>query len=233
VSWSDVITLVPIATDSPKICRYDAIVFDFDGVLVESVDLKASVFAELFRSYGDAVVALVLEYHRANGGISRFDKFRHFFREFIRQPLSPAQEVDLDRQFSALVEERVVAAVNVPGSEDFVRRWCDRLPLFIASGTPEQELRRIVGRRGMSSKFKGVFGSPRRKGEILSHIIKLHGLSPRRTLMVGDAIADLDGAREADTDFVGRVTSSSPDLFVGLGVPTLEDLNYLHAFICE
>lgn len=32
--------------------KFDAIVFDFDGVLVESVDVKTQAFATLYSEYG-------------------------------------------------------------------------------------------------------------------------------------------------------------------------------------
>src|SRR3989304_1573816 len=53
-----------------------AIIFDFDGVIVESVDIKTKAFARLFEHEGKVVVEKVVDYHLKNGGVSRFDKFR-------------------------------------------------------------------------------------------------------------------------------------------------------------
>jgi beta-phosphoglucomutase-like phosphatase (HAD superfamily) len=43
--------------------KYDAIVFDFDGVLVESVDVKTQAFGALYAEYGDRIVEQVKAYH--------------------------------------------------------------------------------------------------------------------------------------------------------------------------
>ena len=51
----------------------EAIIFDFDGVLVESVDVKTRAFASLYEKYGQKVVAQVEDYHLNNGGIARFE----------------------------------------------------------------------------------------------------------------------------------------------------------------
>ena len=37
--------------DQVRFC-FEAIVFDFDGVLVESVDIRTRAFVELYRPYG-------------------------------------------------------------------------------------------------------------------------------------------------------------------------------------
>ena len=63
--------------------RYDAVVFDFDGVLVESVDVKTDAFAALYRPYGSDIVEKVVAWHMAHGGVMRFEKFRHFHRVFL------------------------------------------------------------------------------------------------------------------------------------------------------
>ena len=48
----------------------DAIIFDFDGVLVESVDVKTNAFAMLYAEHGPDVVKRVVAYHQEHGGIS-------------------------------------------------------------------------------------------------------------------------------------------------------------------
>ena len=84
----------------------DAIIFDFDGVLVESVEVKTRAFAALYEKYGEDVVAQVVEYHLHHGGVSRFDKFRHFQTHILGQPRLSEQDVnDLVESFAALVCE--------------------------------------------------------------------------------------------------------------------------------
>ena len=51
------------------------LVFDFDGVLADSVDIKADAFAELYSPYGSEIVEQVVAHQLANGGMSRFEKF--------------------------------------------------------------------------------------------------------------------------------------------------------------
>ena len=185
---------------------FDAVILDFDGVIVESVDVKTQAFAALYAPYGPGVVAQVVSYHLDHGGISRFEKFRHFHREFLGKTLSPAEEVSLGARFSALVEDAVVAAPWVPGAREFLDEHHVRLPLFVASGTPEPELVRIATRRAMRHYFVSMHGSPATKAGNIQLVLQRHGYFPGRVLMVGDARSDYDGAAATGLRFIGRVT---------------------------
>ena len=209
--------------------RFDAIVFDFDGVLVQSVDVKTRAFAALYSPYGDEVVQRVVAWHLAHGGISRYEKFRHFHREFLNQPLSATEEDRLADRFSELVEEAVIAAAWIPGAREFLETYAQRLPFFVASGTPETELRRIIDRRDMARYFVGIGGAPRRKGEILRDFLVQQRLPPHRMLMVGDAMTDYAGAAETGLSFLG-IAPAGANTFPS-GVPVLPDLAGLATFV--
>ncbi|MXS83464.1 HAD family hydrolase [Nitrosomonas oligotropha] len=194
--------------------NWQAIVFDFDGVVVESGKIKTQAFAELYRPYGADVVAAVVQFHTQNGGMSRYRKFRHFQEHFLNQPpLTEAEEKQLDIRFSELVVEAVIAAEAVPGAIELIRQQSQKIPLFVASGTPEVELKVIVERRGLAPYFTAVRGAPALKKTIIAEILSAHNLKPEAVLMIGDAMADLEGAQANNTAFLGRVFPGDPNPF--------------------
>ena len=67
-----------------KSFNWQAIIFDFDGVIAESGKIKTQAFAELYRPHGDEIVAQVVQFHTQNGGMSRYRKFRHFQEHFLQ-----------------------------------------------------------------------------------------------------------------------------------------------------
>jgi HAD superfamily hydrolase (TIGR01549 family) len=207
-----------------------AIVFDFDGVLVESVDVKTIAFAELYKPYGVKVVEQVVAFHLANGGMSRYDKFRYYHAYLLHRSLGGDEEEDLSSRFSQLVEDKIVESEWVPGAQEFLVEWYMRLPLYVASGTPQEELRRIIAKRGMTDYFRSIYGSPARKTDILKRILAEGAYRPSDVLMVGDALADFEGASGARTRFIGRVPKGAPNLFNG-SVTTIPDLVQLSAFL--
>ncbi len=209
--------------------RFDAIVFDFDGVLAQSVDVKTKAFAALYQAHGQDVVDRVVAWHLAHGGVSRYEKFRHFHRAFLGRELSPQDEAALGERFSALVEKAVIASTWVPGAREFLDTYYSRMPLFVASGTPEAELVRIVEARGMAHYFAGVAGAPRRKGEILTEFARCLGATPSRVLMVGDSMTDYLDAMEAGSAFVGIAPPQASPFPAGVSV--LPDLTGLGDFI--
>lgn len=194
--------------------NWHAIIFDFDGVVVESGKIKTQAFAELYRPYGEDIVAKVVQFHTQNGGMSRYRKFRHFQQHFLgKPPLTEAEERALDIHFSELVVEAVIAAEAVPGAMELIHQQTGKIPLFVASGTPEAELKVIVERRGLAPYFKEVRGAPALKPSIIAEILSAYALKPESVLMIGDAMADLEGAQANGTAFLGRVHPSDTNPF--------------------
>jgi phosphoglycolate phosphatase-like HAD superfamily hydrolase len=185
--------------------KFDAVVFDFDGVLVESTHVKTRTFGQLYAGYGQKMAKRIVDYHLAHAGMSRYVKFKVWQEEFLGLPYTEADGERLSLEFSRLVVDEVVAAPYVPGAEAFLAAYHRKLPLCVASGTPESELQEIVHRRRMSHFFRSVHGAPASKGQILAELILESGFSPDRVLMVGDAMADWQGAQEVGTAFIGRV----------------------------
>ena len=193
---------------------WQAIIFDFDGVIVESGDIKAQAFADLYRHHGEAVAQTAVAYHRDNGGMSRYLKF-HYFQQYLlnNPPLTKEEEQQLDRRFSKLVMDAVIACQSVAGAEILLRRMVDQIPLFVASGTPEKELNVIVEQRGLSHYFTEVRGSPRLKETLVADILSAYPLAPERVLMIGDALVDYESARQNGIAFLGRVRPGDANPF--------------------
>ena len=207
--------------------KYDAIIFDFDGVLAESVDVKTRAFESLYAEYGDRIVEQVRNYHLQHGGISRFEKFRYYHEVLLGKTLTKDEENQLGDRFSQYVEDAVVESVYVAGAYNFLENYYQSIPLFVASGTPDDELKRIVSRRNMAHYFISVHGSPTKKGDIIQDILTKHSFNPDHVLMIGDAIADYEGAIAAGIKFMGRVMKypkTYPFSVETLVLPDLVDL---------
>lgn len=210
-----------------KTAHWQAIIFDFDGVVVESGDIKTQAFGNLYRTYGETVMTAVMQYHSANGGMSRYQKFHYFQQHLLKKPpLTPDEEQLLDQRFSELVVEAVIASETVPGAAELIRKEAARIPLFIASGTPEAELKTIVMRRGLAPYFTAVRGSPTPKQMLIADILSSHAISPERVLMIGDALIDYQSAQANKIAFLGRVRSGDDNPFPA-EVNTLPDLSPL------
>lgn len=204
-----------------------AIVFDFDGVILESADVKTDAFVELFAEHGPDVAAKVKAHHLANLGISRFTKFAWIYENVLRRPLSETDSAALGDRFSALALDKVLAAPFVPGADAALIALASRLPLFVASGTPQGELDLIVERRGLRPHFREVHGTPREKPAILADVMVRHKLEPKQVLFVGDGMSDYKAASSTGVEFLARDTPALQDQWIALGVNRRPDLTDL------
>ena len=220
-----------------RACTITAIILDFDGVVLESVRVKTDAFRELF-SFSPEHVDEIVEYHRRNTGVSRFDKFRYIYREILKEPLSDERFDWLSDRYAELVVDGVIASPFVPGGEKFLESYSARIPLFVVSASPQEELGFIIRRRGLSRCFRKVYGAPTRKEEAIREVLAMTKSSPGESLFVGDALNDLSAAKISGVRFVGRRPPEEPDRFRGMeGVETvvadLADLSrYLEGRTC-
>jgi len=202
-----------------------AVVFDFDGVILESADVKTDAFVELYAEHGAEVASRVRDHHLANLGISRFKKFAWIAEHVLGRTLTDDDSAALGRRFADLALAKVLAAPFVPGAEAALAALAALgLPMFVASGTPEDELRLIALRRGLGPVFREVHGAPREKPEILRDLCARLALAPDRLLFIGDGMSDYKAARAAGTAFLARDTPPFHDEWVTLDVRREPDL---------
>ncbi len=205
-----------------------AIAFDFDGVLLETVEVKTRAFAQLFGGEGPEMVRRVIEYHLSHGGVSRVEKLRVIYRDILNRPLDDEDLERLSEQFHAFVFEQVVAAPWVRGAEEFLRRFYGTYAFFVISGTPDGELKDIVRRRRMERWFDDIWGSPETKEELLARCLSEHELSAEEVVFVGDAETDWAAAQHTGVRFIWRRASleAAPlPGFDGAVITTLEELS--------
>ncbi len=205
----------------------DAVFLDFDGVLAESVTIKSDAFRALYADQPTDVLAKIMAYNDAHDGISRVIKLRHYQEQFLGIPLSQKTLDDLVHRYAQMVEDAVVQAPWVPGAKAFLKAHYISHRLFVVSGTPEDELRRIVKHRGMAAWLTAVCGSPTTKADIVRGLLAEHGLVAGNCLFIGDAMADWDAAHETGMAFLGRVPPQRPSPFPA-GTSTVADLRGLH-----
>ncbi len=186
-----------------------AIIFDFDGVILESAGIKTKAFGRLFESeYPDKVEAIVA-YHLRNAGISRYVKFDYIYEHILKKPLSTVERQGLGLKFSDIVFEEILKAPFVPGALEFLQKNRNDFLLFVASGTPAEELSRILDLRHIKDFFREAHGSPRKKQDVVADILQRYALHKEDVVFVGDAESDLSAAVETGVPFVARITPES------------------------
>lgn len=192
----------------------ESVIFDFDGVITDSVPIKTEVFRAMYEHHGPEVADRVVTHHLEHGGVSRMEKFRHYHREFLGRTLDEKGVDELSAEFSDRVMQRVIEAPLLPGAKQALDNLQQQFPLHVCSGTPESELVEIIRQRNLSRYFVSVHGSPVKKADLIRLVLSRYGYDPSRTVFIGDATTDRDAARATGLPFIA-VLGDGPSALEG------------------
>jgi phosphoglycolate phosphatase-like HAD superfamily hydrolase len=189
------------------------IFFDFDGVIAESVCAKTNAFEEMYLPYGADIANKVVAYHKLHGGVSRYEKFRYFHKEFLNEIIDEEKVNELAIQFSNIVLDKVINSDEVIGASYFIEKYHTKFKFWIITGTPTTEIELIVEKRKLENYFIGVQGSPNNKRYWTEYLIEKHKLNRDEIIFLGDATTDMDAAKYSKTHFALRVNDENKELF--------------------
>lgn len=182
--------------------QYRTLIFDCDGVILNSNPIKTEAFYQAALPYGEDAARALREYHVRNGGISRYHKFDWFLTEVIGQSEpDPEERQALLNAYAKNVWDGMLAC-EVDEAIFELRKQTPHARWMVASGSDEQELREIFRLRGLDELFDaGIYGSPRTKDEILSVTEEATTLS-RPALFLGDSRYDAQIASSHEHTFI-------------------------------
>lgn len=189
-----------------------AIIFDFDGVICESVEVKTEAFKKLFHDY-PTHLKRIISFHIANGGMSRFEKFKVIYSDFLKKELSEEKSKELGEKFTKYCYAEVIKAPLVKGAKVFLNKYYRKLSLLVVSGTPQEEMVSLIKDKKLSKFFKVVYGSPMSKYAAIAEIMGKYGWRSDEIIFVGDSINDYEGAKQAGIGFIGRFHKRYPGIF--------------------
>lgn len=207
------------------------IVFDFDGVLVDSNALKYNAFFKLFPDLQSQKI--VKEVMQEIGDRTRFK----ILSEIMRRLGKPSAEIeDLTLKYAGLYSEMVQREILekgfIPGALETLKNLSGSYNLYINSSTPEIALREILARLNLNRFLKASYGriaEENPKESNLRKIIAAENVKGEEVLMVGDTEADCEAAQNCGCRFIGiRSDLSSWDK---TAFPLLPDLIGLEEII--
>ncbi len=180
------------------------IIFDFDGVILDSVPVKTYGFGKIFERYPQEQVAKLLAYHEHNGGLSRFHKIRYFYREILGQNITEDEVQEYAEAFGRITKNELTKRKYlIDQTLQFIQNNRDRYKMHIASGAEHEELNYLCNELGIVGYFLSIEGSPTAKYEIVKKIITDNGYSAKECCLIGDSINDWEASEANGVDFIG------------------------------
>ena len=204
------------------------IIFDWDGVILDSNAVKDRAFEYVLRDHDADKVAELVAYHQANGGISRFVKFRMFYEDMLGQTITEDEVAGLSRQFSEFaLKELVDPALQIAQSIQWVRENHKQYNFHVASGSEESELKRVAEAQELACYFKSFHGSPTPKPELVKNILESNNYLASETILIGDSINDFRAADANGIAFCGYNRLS----WESLGLAYLSEFTELNNYL--
>ena len=184
--------------------KYNALLWDFDGVLMDSMPVRDEGFVHVLQPYPPEQVAALLAYHRVNGGLSRYVKFRYFFEKIRGEQITEGKVQAMAAEFSTVMKRLLLnEKLLIHDSLDFVKRQYGQVPMHIVSGSDGVELNMICKSLKLDGYFVSIHGSPTPKNQLVAEVLATRGYEPAKTVLIGDSINDYQAATVNGIDFIG------------------------------
>lgn len=213
-----------------KLLNYKTWLFDCDGVLLDSNQIKSEAFYEVALSYGRKNAQALVEHNKRLGGVTRFEKFRYFFETILENKASEKELEYALSNFSALVCEKLINCKETSGARYFLNSLPTNTRKYVVSGGVQSEVQHVLKQRGLDVYFDGIYGSPDSKEEIIGgRVTSLEIEYP--AVFIGDSRYDYEIASKFNIDFIfmTQYTEFSEwiSYFADKNVFIVENLNFI------
>lgn len=190
-----------------------AILFDFDGVILDSLNVKTQAFYDMYLPYGEEIAKKAANHHLAHGGISRYEKFKIYHKEFLGIDIDESKLDELADEFSERVFTKVAESEEVKGIREFLESAKGKYKMWVITGTPTEEIVEICKITHFTQYFIDLHGSPEKKDYWTKKILVEENLQPNEVVFVGDATTDYDAAMANNVHFILREHDDNLEFF--------------------
>ena len=183
---------------------YELYIFDCDGVLLDSNQLKSKAFRLTLENYPKRLVDKFISYHELYGGISRHIKLEYFLSNILKKKNYQKELQTLLNKFSNISLGLIAKDSKLlPGVKDFLRKLKkEKKYTIVCSGTDETDLKKILALKNIDHYFSAIYGSPKTKKEILLKVLTENQNTKIQGIFFGDAASDFEAAKKYAFDFI-------------------------------
>jgi phosphoglycolate phosphatase-like HAD superfamily hydrolase len=184
--------------------KYKVLLWDFDGVILDSMPIRSKGFEVVLAQYPKEQVEQLMAFHEANGGLSRYVKFRYFFEEIRKESVTEEEILVLAGKFSEIMLSLLMDEnLLIQDSVSFIKSNWQNFHMHIVSGSDGKELKIINDALNLSSFFKTINGSPTPKKQLVAAVLADNQYDKKEVILIGDSINDFDAASFNDISFAG------------------------------
>jgi phosphoglycolate phosphatase-like HAD superfamily hydrolase len=188
--------------------KYKTIVFDCDGVVLNSNKLKVQAYFDVAKRNGgsDDEARAFVRHHVTKGSFPRNGKIEYYLKEIVKQPITTEIVQKFLEAFEDILGESLMQCEIAPALAA-LKAATPQASWMLLSGGDQAELRRVFPRRqlngyNLAQMFEaGIFGGPDQKDDVLAREIA-NGNLQLPALFLGDSKYDHQAATKAGLDFI-------------------------------
>lgn len=190
------------------LAKYKTIVFDCDGVVLNSNKVKVQAYFDVAKRNGgsDAEAQAFVDHHVTKGSFPRNGKIEYYLKQIVKQPVTAETVQKYLEAFEDILDKSLMQCEIAPALPA-LKAATPQAAWMLLSGGDQAELRRVFPRRqlngyNLAQMFEaGIFGGPDQKDEVLVREIA-NGNLQLPALFLGDSKYDYQAATKAGLDFV-------------------------------
>lgn len=206
----------------------NAVVFDFDGTLVDSGDIKRQAYRAAIASVLEPAEDDMHRAYHAHGALNRKPQLNAAFRDLAGRAPSDAEHKTMLAAYGATVDRQRPTVVPFDGMLELLADQHRSHFLAVASNAPQDEVADSCAQLGLAAHLDMIFGHPTSKGRAIEAVRKATDLPANAITYVGDRQEDHAVARCAGVRFV-RFGPLEPDD----GTEILRDVNALASALAD
>jgi len=184
--------------------KIQTLFWDFDGVIMDSNAVRDSGFEEVLKEYPQTEVNALMAFHRENGGLSRYVKFRYFFEDIRRESITEEEIRIWASRFSEIMMQTLIKPdLLIDETLNFIKTNTRKYTMHIVSGSDQRELRKICKSLDIAQYFLSIHGSPTPKNDLVADLLKEKSYDKSSCLLIGDSRNDFEAAQVNGIHFMG------------------------------
>ena len=182
---------------------YKCAIFDFDGTLVQSNEIKKETFYEVTQNFSELSSILDKILSNPDSG----DRYKIF------DTLIKSSDIDkkfginsdyLSHLYTSICELKIAKAPEVKGAyKTLIKLKNSKIKIFISSATPLKTLKKIIIMRGWEELFDDIYGHPDSKESHLREILSINRYKASEAVYIGDSDIDRRTALVVGCKFIG------------------------------
>jgi phosphoglycolate phosphatase len=180
-----------------------AIIFDFDGTLIRSEDIKIEIFVKLFEKIYKIKKDVKKYYISLIGRATIEQKIRLSVKKFLNKEPKLNEINDFKKMFSELYRKNLSTCpiISCMHLMNYVKH--NTKYLFIVSLQEKKDINLVLEHCGLKKYFTAIYGAPKLKKENITSILIKYKLEPKEIIYIGDEKTDILVSKKFNIKSIG------------------------------